>query len=446
MLVLFLVALSLSQAVDYAVDHSPAVAKQRAAVAQAQAQYVRQRSQSLPNLTGQLSNQLQKSANYSGAYGVIGASQASVFSQNTAQIGTQYTYNGGLSHFQNLVAQQTFQQARAELNRIRGQIATDVTNGFYNFASKEETVRLDEGDAKYQELLVRIAMAKERAGVAAGVDVLSASAQQEKSRYSLDAARADADNARESLAQTIGAPLETQFSVSEQVAAPALPSQPLNELVEMAMANRPEVLSAQEGIDIAQINRRAADTDLFPQIQTFAAFGNQYSPTLTALQQSQLDQFNEQNGLPPGTVPRGSAGFWNVGVTSQISLPLWDWGARRANHRNLDEQIAAQRSNLSATQTQVEIDVRQAYRAAQTALGQIASAREETRYASEAARIARLQYEHGIKTLTDVLAAQQASLSAQNDSFAARVAYVNAVVRLRVALGIYDSRAAVADL
>src|SRR5579884_429946 len=445
-----LLALSLSQAVDYAVRNNPAITKQQAVVAQMRDSYFKQRSQALPNLTGLLENQMQKSENFAGSFGLIGVSQASVFSQNTAQLGTQFSYNGGLSFFQTLAARQSYEQAEADLHKIQNQTANDVTNGFYTLASKEETVRLDQGDVSYQNVLVQIAQAKVRAGVAAGVDVLSANAQKQKSYYTLEAARADSENARESLAQLIGAPLDTQFAISAGVAQPSLPPQSLDRLITLAMQNRPEIGSAQLGVQIAQVNRRSADTDLFPQIQTFASVGNQFSPTLYATQLSEIEAqnaINAQQGLPLLPIPsRGSPGFWNIGVTSQISLPFWDWGARRANHRNLNEQIAAAQSNLGATQTQVEADVRQAYRGAQTALAQIASARDESRYAVEASRIAKLQYEHGIKTLVDVLAAQQASLSAQTDLFNARVAYVDAIVKLRVALGIYDAHAAVADL
>jgi outer membrane protein TolC len=432
-MILTAAALTLAGAVSYALDHSPAVAKAQAAAAQARYQYVRQRSQALPGVTGTLSNQMSKSANYQGAYSVIGASQAAVFSQNTAQLGTQYTWNGGLSSLQTAMARQSYDQAQAALRQAQDQVASDVTAAYYTLETKNEAVHLDEGDLQYQTLLVQIAKAKERAGVAAGVDVLSANAQQEKSRYTLEAARADAQNASESLAQLIGAPLETQFAAAQNVAQPPLPSQPLNALIATAIANRPEIASAQEGVQIAHLNLRAADRDLWPQITTAASFGNQYSPTSAA----QLALF----GAPPSHY-----GFWNLGVQTSVSLPFWDWGARRSNHQNLNEQIAAQENALGSARSQAELDVRQQYRAAQTALAQLASAQDETRYALEAARVAKLQYEHGLKTLTDVLAAQQASLSAQTDAFNARVAYADAIVKLRVALGIYDARSAVADL
>jgi outer membrane protein TolC len=90
--------------------------------------------------------------------------------------------------------------------------------------------------------------------------------------------------------------------------------------------------------------------------------------------------------------------------------------------------------------------VRESFRSAQTALAQETYAQQETRLGTEAARIAQLQYANGIISYTDVSNAQQTSVQAQNDLVLARVSYVEAVVRLRVALGIFDPQAAVADL
>jgi outer membrane protein len=426
--------LTLQDAVHYALTHSANVVKQIANLSAAQAQYFKTRSQGLPGVAGSLQNAMQKSQNYLGSYSIIGAPQMSVYSQNTAQLGTSYTWNGGLSHYQTLVAQQQVAQAEAALRSAQQQVTNDVTNGYYTLASKSDAVRLNEGDLEYQSLLVQVARAKERAGVAAGVDVLSAQAQQEKSRYTLEAAKADVENARESLAQLIGAPLDTRFDVPAALAQPALPAQTLDQLIAMAETNRPEVSSAVTGVGIADTNRKSADSDLFPQIQSFASFGNQFSPTLLG-QEALL-----------GPVPRGNPGFWNIGLNTTVSLPFLDWGARRANHRDLDEQISAADSALQTTRTQVELDVRQAYRGAQTALSQLASAQEETRYALEATRIARLQYERGVIGITDVFQREQSALSAQTDLFDARVSYVTAIVKLRVALGIYTPERAVADL
>lgn len=430
--------MTLAQAVDYALAHSPTVAKQQAAVAQLHGAYIKARAATLPPVTGSLQNEMQKSSNYSGAYSIIGTSQASVFSQNTASIGSSYTFNGGLSQLQSLAARQQYQQAQTDLSRTQHQIASDVANAYFSYAGKRENVRLDDGDLQYQNSLVQVAIAKEHAGVAAGVDVLSARAQQEKSRYTLSADQAAAENAREALAQTIGAPLTTGFAVPESVAQPPLPRQPLEQLIALAQQNRPEIISAAQSVQIAQTNRRTDDTDLLPQIQTFASFGNQFSPTLLA---------QEQAGLPPGVVlPRGTPGYWNIGVSSSVSVPFWDWGARRGNHEYYDAQIASARADLATQRAQVEVDVRQAYRAAETALAQLSSAQDETRYATEASRVAKLQYQNGIITLIDVQQRQQSALAAQIDLYNARVAYATAIVKLRAAVGIYTPQQDVAEL
>lgn len=430
----FAAALTLAGAVQFALSHSPTIAKQTAAVSQARAAYVKARSQTLPGVTGQLANQMSKSANYSGSYSLIGASQANVFSQNTASLGTSYTFDGGLSRYLSLAAKQQYEQAQADLQRTQQQVTSSVADAYFSLAAKNEAVRLDKGDLQYQHTLVNVAKAKERAGVAAGVDVLSAQAAEEKSRYALASAQADSANASESLAQLIGAPPDVAFDVPAAVAAPKLPGQPLDELIAIAQSNRPDIASAQDAVAVAQTNRRSADTDLFPQLQTFASIGNQFSPTL-AVQQARF-----------GPVSRGNPGFWNIGVNTTISLPFVDWGARAANHRNLNEQIAAAQANLGAVRSQAEIDVRQSYRAAETALVQLASAQQETRYATEAARIAQLQYAHGVIGLVDVQQRQQSALSAEVDLYNARVAYVNAIVKLRVALGVETPAQAVADL
>src|SRR5581483_9367256 len=142
----------------------------------------------------------------------------------------------------------------------------------------------------------------------------------------------------------------------------------------------------------------------------------------------------------------GSPGFWSVQAVSTFSFPLVDYNARHSERVNDDAQLASAETTYQQTRLQSELDVRQNYRAAETALAQLSWAKLEAKYGAESARIARLQYRAGVKTIYDVLQAQQAAQQAVNDEIAARVNYVEAVVKLRVSLGTYDARSAVADL
>lgn len=427
-------ALDLPAAVDRAMSHSPTIAQAKAALQQARWQYVQARSQSLPSTTASAQNSMQRSQNYSG-YAIIGAPQANIYSQNTAQLGTQYTYNGGLSLLQAAAARKSYDSARANLLSSEAKLTNDVAAAYFDLATKLQLLRIDVGDVEYQKTLVEIAEAKERAGVAAGVDVLSAKAQLAKSSFQVDSARSQADDAREALALMIAAPIEQDFAVPAELKMPPLPNGSVDALVKVGTSNRSEIVSAENVLASAETTRRGADRDLWPQIQLFASLGNQFSPT----------QFSQ--AIDSGTnASRGTPGFWQVGINSTLSFPLVDWGARRANHSQLDAQVANAEAQLTNAREQVELDVRQAYRASQTAVAQLSSARSEVSYATEAARIARLQYQNGVKTITDVLSSQQAALVGQEDAYNASVAYDLATIRLRLSLGTFSPYQAVADL
>jgi outer membrane protein TolC len=190
-----------------------------------------------------------------------------------------------------------------------------------------------------------------------------------------------------------------------------------------------------------------------------AGFGNQFSPTNAVFLQSIEDQqFAAQNaaliadGLPPlppsdePVVPRGSAGFWQIQAVTTFTLPLIDYGQRHAERANDTAALASAENALVLTQSQAALDVHQNYRGAQTALAQLQYAKEEARLGIEAARIAQLQYQNGLIAFSDVSQAEQTSITAQSDLINARVSYVDAVVKLRTALGIFDAQSAVADL
>ncbi len=430
--------LTLQGAVAYALSHDPTVAAKYAAVtAQAHAVAV-QEGQTFPTVSAMAQSILQKQEHYGGAYQLIGIAPQANFSQNTVSIGiSNYSLNsGGLGFLQLASANASLAAAREDLARSEDLVAANVTNAFYSVAQKKGIVALDASDLGYQDALLSAARIKAREGATAGVDVLRARVAQAKSASTLVAARADVQNAYEQLAHTIGAPLDTAFAVPAAIPEPALPKGAIDVLENIATAERPDVISARKTLLAARETRKGWDRELFPSLQIQASLGNQYSPTESAL-------FQAFSKTP---IPRGSPGFWQIGVTTTFTLPLVDYGQRHTERVNDDAQIAADERALANVVSQAQLDVRQQYRAAQTALAQLAYAKEEARLGLEAARIAQLQYRNGVIALADVIQAQQTSVQAQTDLVDARVAYVEAVVALRVAVGTYSPESAVADL
>ncbi len=446
-------ALSLEDAVRYALYHNPALLSQRVTVANLESTFVKQHATEYPSLTGSLQNQLSRSSNATGQFAQFGLSQQSRFSQNTAQIGSNYSlYNGSFNQILGQQDRRQMEAARNDLRRAEQQTAVNVANGYFGIANKANAVRLAQNNLSYQNALLAVARAKERVGQVAGVDVLRAQVAATQVLSALVSNRADVLNAQESLTQVIGAPADTSFEIAQTIAEPRLPAEPLERLVQTAENNRPDVSSAQENLQAAELSRSLIDTDLRPQVAFTGGFGNQTSPTSYGNLQAQIDAQNALCRRTPGctttfpNVVRGQPGFWQIGVISTLALPIVDYGVRKAAHRAADTAIDSSRAALESAKRNVEISVRQALRAAQTNAATLQYAKQSASLGQESARIAQLQYRNGLISLTDVAAAQQTSLSAQSDLFNARIAYVNAVIALRTALGTFDPVQSVAGL
>lgn len=446
-------SLTLQDAVRYALSHNPSLLSQRVTVSNLESTSVKAHAAEYPSLTGSLQNQLSRSSNATGQFAQFGLSQQSRFSQNTAQVGSNYNlYNGSLSQILGQQDRRKLEAARNDLRRAEQQTAVNVAAGYFSIANKANTVRLAQNNLTYQNALLTVARAKERVGQVAGVDVLRAQVAATQALSALVSNRADVLTAQESLTQVIGAPADTSFEIAERIGEPPLPAEPLEQLVKTAENNRPDVSSAQENLQAAELNRSLIDTDLRPQIALTGAFGNQTSPTSYGNLQAQIDAQNAFCRRTPGcttiipNVVRGQPGFWQIGVISTLALPIVDYGVRKAAHRAADTAIGSSRAALENAKRSVEISVRQALRAAETNATTLQYAKQSANLGQESARIAQLQYRNGLISLTDVAAAQQTSLTAQSDLFNARIAYINAVIALRAALGTSDPVQTVAGL
>jgi len=421
--------LDLRAAVRFALDHNASIASRQATLANDEAQFAKDHSTEYPPVTGLLENQLIKQSNASSGslaqYGITSASALSTFSQNTAQIGTQWTvYNGSYNQIFAQRAKRQVEADRDNLRRAQQQLVQDVSNAYYTVSVRRENVRLDFADEAYQAALLQVARDNERVGRAAGVDVLRSQVNALRAQATLATAQSDEATARESLAQTIGAPPEQAFVFADALPEPALPATPLAELVTTAEANRSDIAGAAADLANARLANSIIDTDRFPTLQLAATV-------------------NLFTGLPLPPSGRGSPGFWQIGATETLQIGFAEYGSRHAQHRAARYAIDSAQTALDTARYAVETDVRQALRGAQTAASNLTTAKQASALGAESARIAQLQYKNGLISLTDATQAERDNLSAQNDLVNARVNYIDAVVHLRVAVGTSDPPAIV---
>ena len=420
--------LDLRGAVRYALDHDPTVLNRRATLALYESTYARDHANEFPTLVATLQNQVSKSHNANGgSFSQFGLQPPQVFSQNIAQIGSNWNlYNGSFAQIQAQEAKRQVEGSRDDLRRAEQQLASDVAAAWYYAVQQRESVRLAQGDRSYQRELLAAAHAQERVGRVAGVDVLRAEVNELRSEANLTTAVANEANARESLALRIGATPDTPFALPVVLPEPPLPQTPIETLIAIALSARPDVASARAQVAFARLADALIESDRRPQLQLSGSFGNAETPASIGF-----------GGSP------SRPGFWQIGATETLNFPLMEYGARRAAHRAANAQINAALGLLAWTESGVAVDIRQALRAVLTASANLTFSREAERAGAESARIAQLQYRNGLISLTDATAAEQSALSAANDLVVARVNYLNANVRLRASVGVADPVAVV---
>ncbi len=450
-------------AVGYALQHAPTLLAQRATITSYDVTYTRDRAAEYPSFGGLVQNQIQKSSNASGQFAQFGLAPVNNFSQNTAQLQSSYNLINGGAQLNSQQAKRTTQAAKFELRRLEEQTAISVSNAFYNLAALHEVALLDTSDVAYQATLLDNARASERVGRVAGVDVLRARVAVGRSRSALVQARVDEHNAAEALAVQVGAPTGTTFALPKNVPEPPAPTTSAAELGTIAKLNRPEILEAKANFDASKLGDAAVDNDLRPVVALGGSFGSQVSPTQFVQEQQQIDaqnaaalaSYNAEKSLfpnvpfpPPIPIPpvdRNRPGFWQFNVTSTFQVPLYDYGERAALHHAARAQIDASLASLYNAYDSVQADVDAAQRNLESADTKLAIAKQSAALGRETARIAQLQYKNGLISFTDATQTEQTALSAENDLVAARVTYVTALIRLRVALAPADTAAA-ADL
>jgi outer membrane protein TolC len=446
--------LDLRATVAYALTHAPALLTKQADIIGLLATLNKQRATQYPSILAQLENQMQESQNAAGNLAQFGITPESRFSLNTAQIVSQWTlYNGSLNQILSQEDRRRVESASAELQRSEEQMVGDTTSAFYDLVARREATDLTTYDEYYQRRLLEVARTAERAGRGAGVDVLRARVQVLRAHAAFITARTEEHNAQEALALRIGSPPDTTFLLPSRIPQPSQPRQPLSELTAKAQAQRPDGAVARADLAYAQLAESAIDTDLKPSITLSSSFGSQVSPTSFVYQQQQVDAQNaamnaqyqlERQLAPTANIPppaplsavnRHVNGFWQLGMQTNFSVPVLDYGQRANAHHAARAQITAASAALTNTHYAIEVDVRQAARNLAADAENLGLAQRADTLATQSAHIAQLQFKHGLISFTDVSQTEETTVAAHGDLVKARAAYATAFVRLRVALG-----------
>lgn len=420
--------MTLAQAIDFAQAHNSAVQQSYSQAVAAAAALAKARSVQLPLVQGQLQNQMNRQTS-SGNFAQFGLSPNPNFSQNTAALLGSLNVINLNDTLTAREAKNSLDAALENLRLAREQTTFAVETDYYNYVQVLQLANVAQADLAYNNALLLIAQANYRAGRVAGIDALKAQVQVASSSERLASAQADAEDARENLALAIGADPASRFAAIATIPEPPAPALAADDFHAVALAHRPEIGAAQDGLSNSFLANAQIDAPNRPTVSLNGAWGNQDSPTARA------QQFNQCHAAP-GIFPcPGTTHFYSIGLLSTWSLPLLDWGSVHASHTSARAAIDAQKAVLDNAQRQAFVDVDQAVRRLKVDKQNLNTAAANAQLAKQVAQVSQVQYRVGVIGQIDAVASEQAYLQAAKDLVAAQVAYVLGIEKLKLATG-----------
>jgi outer membrane protein len=395
-------SITLETAMVSAVDRHPTVVAAVEALRAAEARVVATRAGTAVAVTASARASV-------GTVGVTGVpTGGDVATSHDVSVGASYTfYDGGIRALQVAQAQAAVGAAQAALIAARQDIAIAAGQAYFNVLRAQRTVEVREAALRAARAQVEQAEAFVRAGTGARADVIRAQATAATAQADLVTAQGQVEINVVQLRSAMAVPVTQSVTVAE----PAAP---------VPVALSPSDAAAQAVRDRAEIRRIDADVRSAETALRIAEIQAGLLVTVSA------------SGVVQVSPNPGQAG-WGLGAN--MSFPVLDGGAARA-------EVAAARANLAAAQARREATIlqvqTQAYQAAASARdtnARVEATRVSVTAAEEALRVAEGRYRAGVGTLLEVTDAQTLVTQARINALQALYDLHLAIVTLQYSLG-----------
>lgn len=322
----------------------------------------------------------------------------------------QLNYNLYTSGNRNASIRQAEEQVRVQEFTVETQaseIELNVATRYYDLQQANENVRINRVAVENAQASLRDAQARERAGVGTQFEVLQAQVNLADAQQNLITATSNQQVARRQLFTLLSLPQSVDISAAEPVQLAGLWQRTLEQSIVEALQNRPELPQFLAQRNIAEQQRRQAFSRLGPQASLVGNY-------------NLLDRYNDRIGVTDG---------YSVGL--QASINLFDGGAARANADQARTNIAIAEVQFANQRDQIRFNVEQYYSQLTANLENVQTSSLALEQARESLRIARLRYNAGVGTQTEVISAENDLTQAEGNRVTSILDYNRALANLQ---------------
>ncbi|NJK65364.1 MAG: TolC family protein [Microcoleus sp. SU_5_3] len=303
-----------------------------------------------------------------------------------------------------------------EAERQAEQLRFDVTDAYYNLQDADGQVAIRQASVRNAQQSLRDAEALERAGVGTRFAVLQAQANLANEQQQLANARRDQRTRQRQLAEELNISQSSNLTAGDPVDQAGSWRLSLEESIVQAFKNRAELEQQLVQRDISKQQRRSILAGRLPQLSV----GGSYNV------------LGQDPDNPDPFVPRGWADGYAIQAT--LTWSIFDGGAARARAKQRDADISIAESRFDQLRNQVRREVEQAYFGLESSFENIETSEAGVLQSREALRLARLRFQAGVGTQTDVIQAETDLTRAERNRLLAIIGYNRSLSSLQRAV------------
>lgn len=304
-------------------------------------------------------------------------------------------------------------------NNTHLQVIYRISIGYYQLLNALGQLEAAQANLVNAENLEKASEARLANGLATLPDVLEARAAAAQANYELASAQGAVAIAHGELASSLGLSPATEIQVQplEQLAPPSVINTSIEETMNQALRDRPDLLQQSERIRASEEAIKQARNAYLPDI-TFAG------------QLGRLRGFGEQTGNP-GAYATGNV--WDARLS--LDWTIFNGGRRESELARAHAEQRAAQAEYDSLRDEAEDQVWVAYSNVKTAQAQQQAAAALLSAATESYNAATDAYSNGVRTLLDVLNAQRALAQARSEDVSARTSLYRQVATLAFRTG-----------
>ena len=283
----------------------------------------------------------------------------------------------------------------AQVEETRLQAALD----YYNLQESDSEVNIENAAIEDAQQTLKDAQLLEQAGLGTRFDVLRAEVELAQAQQRLSIAKSNQNIARRQLSTTLSLGQKVALKTADAVEKAGNWELSLAESIVQAYKNRAELEQFLLQREIGDANKTIALAGIRPTVQAFGRY-------------TFNEEFDDDEDLLNG---------YAVGATLQWQI--YDGGSAQAQARQAETDVEIAETGFANQREEVRFEVEQAYFTLQSNEQNIDTATRAAELAEESLRLARLRFQAGVGTQTDVIDAQTQLTAARGDLLTAIIDY-----------------------